>query len=731
MKLLPPEILGPVSTCSKKVRIRGNIVGATIHILANMNEIATHDNASKFDDSYDLDVALQEGVSITVFQSFDGEKSDFGLPVNVQSVPAQPSSLTVESTLYECGRAIWTTGGVPGAKVEGRIGTQLAGSGEVLAGISAIKYDPVLGANQSMSLKQTTCANASLIQSSPASIVPPSPIPVPTIHGPLIECQNTITIRNVLDGAFVELYRNEILEKTFTFFLPSEWHRIDALKEGDLIEVRQGFRCKKESPTLESFSSKVSAIVESTDAMKAPKILGTPCPGTTYLTLTKLIIGARLHLLVDGQEWGQTDIASEQYTFTVPPLPAGGEIKAYMTLCKKKSPAATLMVSKKANTPDGCKVSDLYQCASYVYVRVGGSSGNYLLVITNKLGQHISAYHNLIGFNKLVPVSPSLIAGDEITVNVLGCGGKWEKYGPFPVSAGSPPPPVFKEPIESGYLSVQVNSQHAGALIDIFVNDIWQGKAISVGNLAPTIIGLPQELQTGDSVFGTHTLCGKTGKPSKTIEVVIPKPEKPILISPASDAVGVEIQPQFKWEDPGMNQENSAKSFGLIVRRNNTEVINTTTMSSPLLSPAVLDYSTEYEWQVRSINNTGYQVSFPWSRFTTRAAPPPQEANLMFEPPITISPPNIPRNTPLTLSIIVFNSGNIASDEYTVVFRMAYNSLGDGGLIDQKEATFSSIDAGDSVSITSVPVEIPTGTIRIDVFLIVDGVQVDSVFRVV
>jgi hypothetical protein len=463
--------------------------------------------------------------------------------------------------------------------------------------------------------------------------------------------------------------------------------------------------------------------------MKAPSIVGTPCPGTTYLTLSKLIVGARLHLFVDGEEWGQTDIPSYSYTFTVPPLPAGGEIKAYMKLCKKESPAASVKVSDKPNDVSKCFVSDLYECASYIYVKPVPS--NCLIYIANKSGQHLSPYHNVIS-EKLIPINPSLIAGDEITVNVMGCGGMWQEFGPFAVSSGTPPPPTFYEPMQSGWLIVLVYSDHAGARIDVFVNNEWKGKAISVGNLNVTSVSVAHKLKTGDSVFATQTLCGITGRPSKTIKVVKPKPEYPILIEPASGAEGIPVQPLFKWKDPGENQENAAESFHIIVRRNNTEVINTTTLDTQLLSQAVLEYSTEYEWLVDSVNSTGYDSSSQiWSPFTTLAAPPPSEANLRFASQIFSDPPNFPANTVQIFGVTVINDGDTASDPYTVKFFMSMGSA-NGDIVEEFQINLESLEAGESYTVFTIPLNLEEGTFRLEFFLYVNGIdEVDSTHRVV
>jgi hypothetical protein len=730
MKLLAPELVGPLSQCSTRLRIRGNIAGASLVIAVNGVDSATH--VSKYADGvYVIGVALQPNDVVVVRQTLANDVSETSLPITVQAAPSQISAVTLQSKLYACARRLWVSGGVPGAIVSSQIGNQTAGSAELVAGVGVFDYDPVLSVAETMAIKQATCTNVSQSQTSPAAIAQPSPIPAPTIEGPLIECQTTLTIANVLDGAYVEFYRDGSLEKTFTFASAREWRAVKELKKNQKIEVRQGFKCKKQSPTLESFSEKSSATVQGVDALKAPKFLATPCPKTTYITLGSLIPGARVVLTVDDVELGQTDAPDTTYTFQVPPLSSGATVKAWMQLCKKDGPKAQVVVSKNTNEASGLEVSKLFSCAAYVFVKVYGTSGNYLLYLTNKAGQQISAYHTLIGFEKLIPVSPSLTVNDEVTVNVLGCGGSWKKYGPFSVSAGTPPPSEFIEPIEAGTNYASVLSDHAGAWVDAYVNNQWAGATISKGDLGITTVAFAKQLKTGDSVYGTQTLCGKTGKPSKTVKVQKARPKRPELLEPTDGATGINTQPVFKWKDPSAGLENAAESYRLIVKKesDSSETVNTTTSATNLQSPLILAYDASYRWKVESLNSTGTSGFANWFTFGTSSPPVPQEANLHFDSDILSNPPGFSRNTPIELQVGITNSGEAASGGYTVEFQMSYHN--GGGLIDVVSSDFPSLDGGESVTILSIPVTIPTGTIRLDAYLLQGGNQIDSAFRII
>ncbi|WP_088281858.1 hypothetical protein [Ideonella sp. A 288] len=731
MKLLAPEAVGPLSRCSTKVQIRGNIAGANVIVVVNGVKAATHVSKAA-DGVYAIGATLNANDVVTARQSMGSDTSGDSLPITVQDAPVQMSAVTLQSKLYGCARRLWATGGAPGAVLQGKIGNQVVGSAEVVSGVAAFTYDPTLQVGAGMSLKQTSCNNSTQSQTTPKAVAQPSPLPTPVIEGPLIECQTTLTVSKVLDGAFVEFYRNGVLEKTWTFAGSREWRAIAELKKNDVIEVRQGFKCKKESPALEAASSKASLTVQGVAALWAPQFVGVPCPGTTYLTLSQLIPGARVVIALDGTEIGQTDAANNSFTFNVTPLPAGGKLTAHMRLCKKDGPDGKRTVSTGTTAPQDVKVSDLFACAGHVFVKVFGSSGNYLVFISNKAGQQISAYHNLVGFERLIPVSPSLVAGEEISVNVQGCGGGWQKFGPFAVvSASAPPPPEVIEPVEAGSKYVNLNCAHAGALIDLFVNNQWRGSTIALGNLALSTVAFTKALKTGESVFATLTLCGKTGEPSKSIKVKKARPARPVLIDPVDNATGVAVQPLFKWQDPSAGLENAATSYHLVARRDNGggNLIDATSNSTQLACPVVLEHETNYLWKVESINSTASSGFANWFAFRTVKAPAPQVADLHLDPPISSSSPGFPRNTPIELHIGVSNDGNAPSDDFQVVFSMSYQN--GGGLIDVVDATFPSLDGGQSTTIVSVPVTLPAVDVVIDVYLNVNGTEIDHAFRII
>jgi hypothetical protein len=730
MKLLAPEVVAPLSECSTSVQIRGNISGATLVI--KVNDIESSHISNGVNNVYHIGTSLHANDVVTAWQEFADAKSPESQAVIVQDIPQQLSALTIVNPLYKCGRGVFLSGGVPGATVEANIDTQSAGTGKVVSGTAGCRLNPVLDNDtEVLTLIQSTCNNLSSSQSSPPALPQPSPLLPPVISKPITECDESITISEVVPGAFVEIYRNGVLAKSYLSYGSGGPIPVKPLEKGDHIEVLQGFKCKIESPDLETFSEKASATVEPFDALNAPNIVGTLCPGSTWVTLSNLKLNARVILLLDDQELGQTDIWNITQTFyNLPPLPSGGKLKAYMVWCDKEGPANTVAISEGEQPLTKLEVSDLYACAAFVFVKIPDPK-NLLLYLTNKNNQQISPYYNLIGDRGLIPVSPSLVVNDQITVNVTTCGGDKVTFGPFPVISGAAPPPVFAKPITSGknYVTIWYEPGYAGAVIHVYVNDQLRGYAISLGNLSGIKIYLTTVLEIGDEVFGTQTLCGRVSRPSEKIIVVKPYPEKPARLQPPDGAENVSVQPMFQWSDPGAGAVNQAEAFKLKVSdslsSSSEPVIDSGWIPSSQLhyqSSSFLQHNTTYKWWVLAKNSTGETDPITPFTFKTGAAPPPQEGHLEFVSEIYSNHPLglFPRDELFTISIDLANTGGVASAEYTVNFALWYGQSN----LDSVSGDFGPLAAGDTTTILSAPVivvGVPDNQLTVVVTLYQDG----------
>ncbi|MHA7661911.1 hypothetical protein [Mycolicibacterium sp. HS_4_1] len=647
------------------MEVRGNIAGATIEIIVNGNAVGSHVSTVS-DSAYPVGVALQANQTVTARQTFNGDSSPASLPVVVQGVPSQLSALTLQTHLHGCGRAVWATGALPGANVQALVGNQAAGSAISANGNVDIVYDPTVFVGQSLTLRQDACNGVTASQVTPPATAAPVPLLPPQIQQPLIECQNSLSLAGVVDGAYVEVYRNNSAtpEETVPYALSQGPIWINPLVINDVIRVRQGFSCKEPGPPLETASGFASAVVQSVGKLNAPTFLATACPGTTHVALGNLIPGVRVVISENGQQLGETDAPDVTYTFTTPPLSAGATLEAHMELCGgKKGPSAKSKVASQPQSPDSLQVSDLYACAAYVYVEVQSIPGNFLVFMTNQNGQHISGYYNMIGKGQiaaLIPVSPALIAGEQVTVNLQGCGGNWMKYGPFPVYPGPVPQPSFVQPVDAGYNYCFVDSKAAGALIDVYTaGNQWLGSAISVGNLEATPVPLSATLQVGQQLSCTQTMCGQHGDPTPPVTVTKRYPVAPILLQPPNGAHNVGLQPTFVWKDPAAGTPQSADSFHIQAMPGSVVSQTVTTTS---YTPPPLNEATTYQWQVTAVNSGGQATSNTFD-FQTKLPP---IGDLHLVPPVASVPPGFPRGVEMDMFIEVLNSGSATSPPFAV-----------------------------------------------------------------
>lgn len=107
----------------------------------------------------------------------------------------------------------------------------------------------------------------------------------------------------------------------------------------------------------------------------------------------------------------------------------------------------------------------------------------------------------------------------------------------------------------------------------------------------------------------------------------------------------------------------------------NNMVFNAPSNTTGLTSPVMLSPSTTYQWSVTSINMTGQKSSIAPFSFTTKAPPPPPMGVLKLVPPITGSPAGWPKHTPVVVTVEVTNTGNAASQPYSVTLDETTNHL--------------------------------------------------------
>src|ERR1700680_2954831 len=150
--LLSPKVVGPLSECSSNVRVKGQLTGATVDILANGASVGGG-LATWSDQVFPLNVGvtLAQGAQVTATQSLGGTTSPPSpIPIAVMKRPGagMVGNVGCKTHIYQCGQCLWLDGMVPGAKVEVKVGGVLRGAGQADDGPARISLSQPTALNE-------------------------------------------------------------------------------------------------------------------------------------------------------------------------------------------------------------------------------------------------------------------------------------------------------------------------------------------------------------------------------------------------------------------------------------------------------------------------------------------------------------------------------------------------------------------------------------------------------
>ena len=127
MGLCSPTIVGPLSELSGSIRVQGQLVGAlvTINSVGPNPRTVAKKIVTSSDERIDLSpgTALDRKDRLIALQEFNGETSiaaTYDLAVPIQARPSSSNEVGhvgYETHLYECGDALFVSGGIPGALI--------------------------------------------------------------------------------------------------------------------------------------------------------------------------------------------------------------------------------------------------------------------------------------------------------------------------------------------------------------------------------------------------------------------------------------------------------------------------------------------------------------------------------------------------------------------------------------------------------------------------------------
>ena len=507
MALLPPRVIGPLSECSGRVRVQGQLTGATVTVFANGAVVATG-VASWSDQTFALSTALAPGQEVTATQSVGLDTSPASpQPVEVQAKPPVVGPVGFLSHLNQCGECVWLEGLVPGAKVELRNGVTVLGSGESYDGSARFHLPTPLDVGMAINAQQTACGFAGVVTNGPpvdVLIEKQRTLPTPVVQMPLRECERRVTISNVVHGATVTLLRSAGPNLQACFDLDSLWMGVNPpLALGETISARQELRGRCNIKSADA----TPVMVQDNTPVPVANVVPPLCAGNTTVVLSGLIMGARVQILADGVELGQAEAPVDgTYDFPVPALIGGTIITAMQELCGEWSVAGAgvLVDPAPASLPTPKLHEPLYECGAAVRVsnlHIGARVYVYSTLLAAPIGERLADAAEVD-----VAVAPLLIKGDKLYAVQRGCGLVSSKSNVAVVGViERVPAPEIVVPLYSCESVVRVAGVVPGARVDVYVNGIFRGSATGGGTTLT--VGVSGQLAVGDSVTALQRLC--------------------------------------------------------------------------------------------------------------------------------------------------------------------------------------------------------------------------------
>lgn len=547
MPLVRPLVVGPVSTISRRIRVRGQLAGADVRVLSlgPSNRVLAAGMAGSADDRLELDPSeqLQADDVLYAIQELDGETSPTPMPgdplgVQVQQAPGNASALThvtYASILFVCGRQVRLRGGIPGATAIVDEGGSTLGSGTfedadgARFGISPAFFSSTVAARQSIPGLGDGPAVFRLPQDLPGSAN--GPLDAPVIDPVPVACSTSVRIGRVFDGAEVTLRRDDgitVVDQQFMFDAPALWAPVGRpLVEGETLTVSQAVHPECSRPP-------VSRDIRVDRALPIPKpiVAGPLCAGASWIHVDGLLPGARVEILANGTVYqAQTPTQGTSVDAIVDPLeaPAAGQTRvviARQEQCGVFGPDSDPIGVDPlpATTPQHEILRPLLACSPIVRV-ANAQPGAILIAVSDTFGPISGFARANPGGGAVIAVAPQLADGDTIKVLQWACGGDpTEAREPVEFTEDVPIPEVGEAHI--GRSRVEIENLTPGATIEVAVtSDAGVLKEVN-SFVADERIGeahFQTPLAPGDRVKARQGLCGSlSGYSSERVAAVEP-----------------------------------------------------------------------------------------------------------------------------------------------------------------------------------------------------------------
>jgi hypothetical protein len=547
MPLVRPFVVGPISTISRAVRVRGQRAGAQVLIvsLGPMRREVAKGIAGSADDRIRLGPTetLRADDVLYAIQEVGGQtspKPNVGDPlgVPVQPTPTVASALTLvtfSSILFTCGRAVWLRGGVPGALGRLQRGGADLGSGTfedeegARFGVSPMLVGGSVQARQSIS----GVGDGPALSRAPLDLPGPArgPLAAPNIDPIPVACNTSVLITQVFDGAEVTLRRGDDqppVDLQFMFDAPALWAPVGKpLSEGEVLTVSQAVHAEcSRAPTPRSVR------VDRAPPIPKPIVAGPLCSGGPLIHLDGLIPGAGIEIMANGKVYqAQTPPQATSLDAIIDPLaaPAAGQsvvVTARQEQCGVFGPESdpTPVDPLPGAVPQHEIIPPLLACSPIVRV-ANAHPGATLMAFSDVFGPISGFVRADAAGHAVINVAPQLVGGHVVEVRQWACGGAPINNFRAVEFIESLPIPAIGDAFVSRN-SIDIGDLVPGATVEVVVTakeGVVKEVGLFVADDRLDTANLQSPLADGDKVKARQGLCQTlTGYSSERVTIVEP-----------------------------------------------------------------------------------------------------------------------------------------------------------------------------------------------------------------
>lgn len=469
MQLCAPVVHPPITPLTRKVRVSGALVGATVRLFED--DALVGEGIAGAPVSFiplNAGVTLTTGRRVTAAQEFGGIDS---LPTGpemsaiVLAMPTAPMLGAVSARVIplQCSSCLWLDGIVPGTTVAVEIGSSPVIS--IAADWTAVHVDvPSLTVQDRIRVQQTATGLTGPWVTLVATLKQETggPVEPPTLETPLFLCQRAVVV-NVLPGAKVTLDHDG--ESQFCFgAAKGTWWLDRGLELHDRITVRQEYlSCELRSGTADYTASEMMP--------PPPEFLHPVCANDSRVALGALVPGARVQFFAHGDTgpFAAAQAAEDPNWFNITLPAAAPRLGVRQSICDYGpwSDIAWTRVTAPG-APDYPEIVEpVHACGTAVGVR-GLSAGTWFRISSQLWGgPFVSGVGS--GDERVDVVVPPLQAGDRLNLETIKCG-VFRGHGRLTPVLQPPdvlPVPGLADPSDDCGGKIHVRDLVAGAIVEI------------------------------------------------------------------------------------------------------------------------------------------------------------------------------------------------------------------------------------------------------------------------